>query len=84
MAVPEDGFQQITGTKLGWKFSTSGSIYPLLYNIISKVSLTKHKSSNAGMETLLNAPLHASQQKDKVRFKSCFLTLVTTTAAPNG
>lgn len=35
-----------------------------LYFLQSKMA--KFKSPNLGMETLLNAPLHASQQRDKV------------------
>lgn len=34
-----------------------------------KMTLTKVRFSNLGMETLLNAPLHASQQRDKVSLK---------------
>lgn len=30
------------------------------------MTLAKYKSSCLGMETLLNAPLHTSQQRDKV------------------
>lgn len=44
------------------------------------MTLAKYKSSCLGMETLLNAPLHTSQQRDKVSCCNvvCFFFLTAT------
>ena len=43
------------------------TIAKCLNNLLQcKMALTEFKSLHLGMETLLNAPLHASQQRDKV------------------
>lgn len=50
-----------------------------------KMTNTKFNFSNLGMETLLNAPLHASQQRDTVSRKSvllcCFIFALFPTTA---
>lgn len=62
MQIAEDGIQEITGR--------DGIVQPYECEIIP----TKKQSLILGMETLLNAPLHTPQQKEKVSLKSLQLS----------
>lgn len=77
MAVTEDGVQQIMGRKIKFFFLKTINTKCIDNLLQCKIAFTKFKSPNLGMETLLNAPLHASQQQDKVSLKSlCSVALL--------